>query len=615
MATIQEVYIALFGRPADPAGLAYYIEATNDGANLDAVGDLSASEEYTDRFEGFNNNQKVTQIYQDLFNRSPDAAGLAFYVNLLNTGAATEQDIAIRILDGATGDDAEIIANKVEAANAFTASIDTATEIGAYVGEDAAEAGRQFLDGITSDDDTIPDQAAIDAAIADIEAGVGTGDTFTLGGGVDDITGTAGGDTFNATTLNTLQSTDTINGGQSVDVLNATITGTVAPTLNSVENVFLTDGGAGFGIDLEDATGVQQVWSVAQDNTFTVVNAKAGTTFGVQNAADAETYSIGFDDDELDDDATLRLALNDTNNFTISFTSGDNGDIDAIEISVMSDDNNADLTALTNAEDVTVTGEGELTLAIGSGTEDFDSTGFDGDVALTVGGAEVDIMFGAGDDVIAAAGTADVTADGGAGNDVLRASGGNGITSDLDGGDGDDILGGSVGGSSELTGGAGNDEFHFSNTMTGVAATDINTVTDFTSGEDVISLLKIAGFFGSSFEDGIVGNSDLAADDYVELGGFGDFDGTVHADGLVVFNTGFANQTAITNQSNALAGADAGEAFYFMAFNEEEEMAQLYYDGLTGAGGAPVLLANFENITTEAQLQGLSRADFDIYTA
>ncbi len=46
MATIQGVYMALFGRPADPLGLAFFNSATNNGANLTAIGDLAATAEY-----------------------------------------------------------------------------------------------------------------------------------------------------------------------------------------------------------------------------------------------------------------------------------------------------------------------------------------------------------------------------------------------------------------------------------------------------------------------------------------------------------------------------------------------------------------------------------------
>lgn len=80
MANIQGIYIALFGRPADPIGLAFFNEATNNGADLTAIGDLAGTAEYQSRFEGMNNTQIVTTIYQSLFGRDPESAGLLFFV-------------------------------------------------------------------------------------------------------------------------------------------------------------------------------------------------------------------------------------------------------------------------------------------------------------------------------------------------------------------------------------------------------------------------------------------------------------------------------------------------------------------------------------------------------
>src|SRR5690606_34249039 len=108
MATIQGVYIALFGRPADPLGLAFFNEATNDGADLTAIGDLAATAEYQARFEGMSNVQIVNSIYQSLFNRDADLAGLTFFVNALNNGELNINNIAIAIYDGAQGTDAAI---------------------------------------------------------------------------------------------------------------------------------------------------------------------------------------------------------------------------------------------------------------------------------------------------------------------------------------------------------------------------------------------------------------------------------------------------------------------------------------------------------------------------
>lgn len=80
MATIQGIYIALFGRPADPGGLAYWNGVTNNGTDLSKlIGQLTASQEYLDRFKGKTNAEIVTTIYQSLFGRAPDAGGLDFF--------------------------------------------------------------------------------------------------------------------------------------------------------------------------------------------------------------------------------------------------------------------------------------------------------------------------------------------------------------------------------------------------------------------------------------------------------------------------------------------------------------------------------------------------------
>jgi Ca2+-binding RTX toxin-like protein len=185
MATIQGIYIALFGRPADPLGLNYFNEATQNGADLTAIGDLAATAEYQGRFEGMNNSQIVNAIYQSLFNRAPDMAGLEFFVNALNNGTITVNQIAINILDGAQGPDKSVVDNKIAAANTFTAAINTGEEVVAYQGETAAAAGRAFLAQITADSASIPSQEQIDKAIADIGVGSGNAGTFILSAGQD----------------------------------------------------------------------------------------------------------------------------------------------------------------------------------------------------------------------------------------------------------------------------------------------------------------------------------------------------------------------------------------------------------------------------------------------
>ena len=81
-ARIQEIYLALFGRPADPVGGEYYDTLTNDGANLDPIltgaSRLSSSTEYTDRFTGLTDSQIIESIYNSLFGHNADL-GMAFH--------------------------------------------------------------------------------------------------------------------------------------------------------------------------------------------------------------------------------------------------------------------------------------------------------------------------------------------------------------------------------------------------------------------------------------------------------------------------------------------------------------------------------------------------------
>lgn len=183
MSVIQGIYIALFGRPADPGGLAYWNEVTKNGADLsEMLRVLPATEEYTSRFEGQTPDQVITSIYLALFNREPDPEGLAFFKEQLASGAQNMATIAVNILQGAQGDDKADIEAKVEAAELFTASLDTEAEIEAYKGADAAALAKKFID--TVDKDNKPTADAVEKAADAVAAGQDpTGGQAPVGGG------------------------------------------------------------------------------------------------------------------------------------------------------------------------------------------------------------------------------------------------------------------------------------------------------------------------------------------------------------------------------------------------------------------------------------------------
>lgn len=169
-AAIQGIYIALFGRPADPGGLAYWTEVTKGGADLSAMlSVLPNLTEYTARFEGQTPDQVITTVYQNLFGRAPDAEGLAFFKGQLASGAQTLATIAVNIMQGAQGDDKADVTAKVGAAELFTASLDTPEEIAAYQGADAAALAKKFLDTVDKDKPATPE--SVEKAAGAVVAG------------------------------------------------------------------------------------------------------------------------------------------------------------------------------------------------------------------------------------------------------------------------------------------------------------------------------------------------------------------------------------------------------------------------------------------------------------
>lgn len=163
MATIQGIYVALFGRPADPAGLAFFNTETNNGENLTAIGDLTTTAEYQSRFTGMTTEQIINSIYQSLFERDAEPAGLKFFSDGLLAGTLTINTIAIVILDGAQGDDLNVVNAKIAAADIFTSRLDLETEIAAYKGADATAVGREYIASITATN--LGTEANADAAI------------------------------------------------------------------------------------------------------------------------------------------------------------------------------------------------------------------------------------------------------------------------------------------------------------------------------------------------------------------------------------------------------------------------------------------------------------------
>ncbi|CAN7665760.1 DUF4214 domain-containing protein [Rhizobium sp. LjRoot30] len=391
MATIQGIYVALFGRPADPAGLAFFNEATNNGADLTAIGDLASTTEYQARFTGMTNEQIVNSIYQSLFERDGEAAGVDFYVGELEAGRLTINNIAIAILDGAQNDDLTTVNAKIAAANIFTTHLDQQVEIDAYAGDDAAAIGRTFIDGVTKDD--AGTEAEADAAIL-----------LLLGQGGQDPDG---GDGDGAGNPGGIISEISLHQGLTLAELPAQYTLAVGATAEDLGDISVADYGKIAGIiagaeNAADYSAVGYLFEVSDSFANIEADSSFLTDAGLNTAGGTQSgYSIT--------DATLDLTL-DTDDATL-LHGADNFDAGLHDYDIV--DDFADFATLdaavyTDADYVTVNGSGDPDVITGLGARN----------GLTING-------GAGADVITSpsggpGGEDDHIFDGGAGVDTIN---------------------------------------------------------------------------------------------------------------------------------------------------------------------------------------------------
>ena len=113
---------------------------------------------YGDQF----NAAQVNQYYMNLFGRPAEPAGIQYWLGQVALGIVTPAGAAIAILNGARNNDIVVVQNKLVAAASFTTGLDTTDEIVGYTGDTAAASARAFLATVTN---TPATQAQIDAAI------------------------------------------------------------------------------------------------------------------------------------------------------------------------------------------------------------------------------------------------------------------------------------------------------------------------------------------------------------------------------------------------------------------------------------------------------------------
>lgn len=120
-----KLYVATFNRAPDAAGLAYWVY--DSGLTIEQIAQSFFDQPETQSTypAGTSNSLFVTSIYMNLFNRAPDVAGLTYWVEELDKGSLSKDVMILAVINGAldteVSQDATILANKQTTGLAFAA--------------------------------------------------------------------------------------------------------------------------------------------------------------------------------------------------------------------------------------------------------------------------------------------------------------------------------------------------------------------------------------------------------------------------------------------------------------------------------------------------------------
>ena len=124
MITAEEVlalYVGTFNRATDSNGLAYWTNDMLETQELQAIAFFESEEAQRLYPPALSTQELVNVIYNNLFNRDAEEAGLDYWVEQLENGAFSRSEMVLAIMEGALGDDALTLANKVQVGGYYAA--------------------------------------------------------------------------------------------------------------------------------------------------------------------------------------------------------------------------------------------------------------------------------------------------------------------------------------------------------------------------------------------------------------------------------------------------------------------------------------------------------------
>jgi len=471
---LQELYVAYFGRAADPTGLDYWKARGITTAAFAA--NMYAQPEFNSSYGSLTTESQVNQIYKNLFDREADVTGLTYWTQEIKLGNLQLAEIANHLIwaaqnNSGSADDKKALTNRAEAAVAYTAKIKESTAgILAYqplhngLGTEDFSAGINITEAVSYlsgiDKDTASTAAGIATSVAKItDNGVPSPNakTYTLTSNTDNLTGSTGKDVYQGVydgtgsgLGTTATSGDSMIGGTGVDTFNLSITGDptaskIISGINAdVEKILISNYDSGdqtnedhtFDASLSDGVTTVGLSSsnAIGDTIFTNLKALANAEM-TNGAGDLTVTHIDSVVSGTADSLTLTVSGQSAGKFTE--TSATAGGVETINVVSKGSANDVDVTSGRNiATTVNISGDQNLTTILASSAlKTVDASSFTGKLDVTHGvGNDLTITGGSGDDTITFSGgnftSADIV-DGGAGTDVLAINGAIAAATDL----------------------------------------------------------------------------------------------------------------------------------------------------------------------------------------
>ena len=156
---LSKVYLAYLGRPPDQSELSLYA----NGPQALAIADIVASPEASQflRVSSDSLDERVTGVYTQMFGRRAASEEVSYWVGELEAGRVSSDQLALAVLNGAQGEDAQVISNKLKVIESFTSRLTINSDFAtAYVGNSSTNSLRGFLSDVGSD------EASLDAALS-----------------------------------------------------------------------------------------------------------------------------------------------------------------------------------------------------------------------------------------------------------------------------------------------------------------------------------------------------------------------------------------------------------------------------------------------------------------